>query len=783
MNQNKLLFVLCVLKQLISCFFINYFAFSTALLALSDILEIADAVNCRSVHIHLDTRTHPSQSLLQPGLTAFQGPALCIKLGGVVLSTDELCRLQSPPSNYRLRQSTCTFGCGLLVSYMLTDMIQVVSGDSFYIFDPSATHLAIDTGSIEEKNVAGAGSGDHRPGSGASSGSGSTGHAKQYRHAGTDLPRRFADQFSVWDWAGKEDITAPINATLLRLPLRTAAMAAADGALYKESWTVEAGIELINTFASTISQTLLFAENIHSIFVSHQGGGSDRDGDVMLVKEARITLPVVPNAASPSSSTAARLHHHRSWCEEKEWRRAVKSTSSTGFLGNLSSNFSKISWLGGGGGGGGNSSKDGRSASPKKGKKGGITENGACRITQHVVLVRNPSTSSTSSDGTAAGNPAPEDTRIVSEQKERWIVSVCAGGYSSADIAADKRYTHHNFNPQAAVAIRIDTEHPGKPAVTPSPGLLSAWPLQDKNTLSCIDNYASSNAENSLFGLPFTVSAFFTLTRSGGRRLVAPAASSTTVAAAEPSPYSTDPASLDLLGSPRETTEHVKARFNAALLKCTGHAAALLLEELVLKNQHAECRALYSLLPLECESPTTTKADVAVVCSQLCTDAAKKRMWKLGRGDIVTLKEGCVMQQAAAGLGSGLGDLSEAARNFMQARLPLFDVPDGVKPWLEAWGIEGIRGVSPITVRQELKSQAVSGVLASSGAFSAAVAAELLFFATRDVLPAENTGQEESNVESAVATPPVVNLDALRDCKGLPCLDITGNIQLFGSKT
>jgi len=732
-------------------------------------LEIADAVNCRNVQIHLDTRTHPSQSLLQSGLSAFQGPALCIKLGGVALSADELCRLQSPPSNYRLRHSTCNFGCGLLVSYMLTDMIQVVSGDSFYIFDPSATHLAIDTGGVEEKNHAGAGGGASRPGS-ASSMSSSTGHAKQYRHAGTDLPHRFADQFSVWDWAGEKDsrITSPINATLLRLPLRTASMVAADGALYKKSWTVEAGLELINKFASTISQTLLFAENINSISVSHQGIGGGDDG-VVLVKEARIQLPLVTNAASPSY-TSVRLH--RSWCEEKEWRRAVKSSSSTGFLGNLSSNISKISWLGGG------SNRDGRSASPKKGKRDDISETGASIFTQHVILVRSA----------AGSDPAHEDNGTAREQKEHWIVSVCAGGYSSADIAADKRYVHHNFNPQAAVAIRIDTEHRGKPAVIRSPGLLSTWPLEDKNSVSRKNNSTDTtiNGENSLFGLPFTVSAFFTLTRSGGRRLVAPAASSTTVVAAEPSPQSTDPASLDYLGSPRETTEHVKARFNAALLKCTGHAAALLLEKLVLQNQRAECRALYSLLPLKIESPTTTNKDVAVVCSQLCTNATKKRMWKLGRGDIVTLKEGCMMQQAAAGVGSGLGDLSEAARNFMQARLPLFDIPDGVKPWLEAWGVQGIRGVSPVTVRQELKSQAVSGVLASSGAFSAAVAAELLFFATSDVLPAENSSQEEreeSTAENGVATSPVVNLDALRDCKGLPCLDITGNIQLFGSKT
>ncbi len=777
-----------------------------AFLALSDILEIADAVGCHDVSIHLDARTHPSQSLLQPGLSAFQGPALCIKLGGVALSSDELCRIQSPPSNYRLRSTTCSFGCGLLVSYMVTDVIQVVSGDSFYIFDPSTTHLAMDTstGDLETS-----GGGKSRPGSGASSSSTTTttatGHAKQYRHAGTDLPRRFADQFSVWDWASTEkqsiDINKPINATLLRLPLRTASLAATDTALYKDSWTVEAGIELLTDFASTISQTLLFAENLQSISVSYQGAtagaAATAADDVVLVKEARIKLPVVAlssSSSSPSSAQSRRLH--RSWCEEKDWRRAVKSTASTGFLVNLSSKFS---WLGGGGGGGGSNGRDGRAAaSPKKGKEEEITEIGVSRFTQHAILVRSnnnnsSSSSTTTSTSTADGVDEKIKNKISKEEheEEHWMVSVCAGGYSSADIAADKGYTHHSFNPQAAVAVRMNAEHPSRPAVAPSPGLLAAWPLQDKK---------NSTTDGGILGsMPFSVAGFFALARSRGRRLVPPPppAALTSPSAAGDAALSlqdgSSSTSSDVLGSPRETTEHVKARFNAALLKCTGRAASLLLEKLVVQNQHAECRALYSLLPLHIESPATSKSDVAVVCSQLCADAAKKRIWKLRRGDLVSLREGCVMQQTAAhGVGNGLGDLSEAARNFMQARLPLFDVPDGVKPWLEAWGVEGIRGVSAPTVRQELKSQAVSGVLASSGAFNASVAAELLIFATSDVVPAESIssgrveeagegGQEEGSQSAAVA--PVVNLDALRDCKGLPCLDMNGNIQQFGSKT
>ena len=197
-----------------------------ALLALSDILEVADVCGCKGVEIHLDGRTHPSQSVLQPGLSALQGPALCVHLKGVVLSADELCRLQSPPTPFRLRQGACRFGCGLLGSYTLTDVIQVISGDSFYIFDPSGAHLAMEA----VKNSIPDGGG----GGGTSTNTSNNGHAKQYRHAGTDLPRQFADQFTVWDWAtGVEDVGVRVQSTLLRLPLRSADQAQSVHAMVK----------------------------------------------------------------------------------------------------------------------------------------------------------------------------------------------------------------------------------------------------------------------------------------------------------------------------------------------------------------------------------------------------------------------------------------------------------------------------------------------------------------------------------------------------------------------
>ena len=503
----------------------------------------------------------------------------------------------------------------------------------------------------------------------------------------------------------------------------------------QQSWSPSAVFDLLSNFASSSSQALLFATSLTSIRILHQGLDSTTPSPV-LIKEATIKLPTTtafPNGStnSTSSSTPGQAHTHRTWCEEREWRRARPSS---GFLG-LSALGKQFSWLGGG-------NKD----AANKEKEESNAEHAAFRLTQHAIFVRTSFSESQQA------------------QQESWVVSVCAGGFGASGIAADKRYTHHAFNPQAAVAVKLEAQAPTRPVTIPSPGLLATVPLD----VSLEQHQSGGSWEASLQDLPFTVCGFFALARSGGRRLVAPSSFAETGSSIDADP-----------GSPKETTEHVKSRFNSALLRCTGQAAVVLLEKLVQQNQHAECRSLYTLLPSNVV-PSTAGVELAAVCNQICTTAAKRRMWKLRRGDVASLNEGCFILA-----GAGLEELSSNARDFMNARLPLFDVPDSVKSWLEAWGVENLRGVSPATVRQELKAQATSGVLARSGAFTPSVAAELLVFATGDVVPSRDVMEssvvngDSSNMEDS----DVVNLDALRDCKALPCLDLMGGIQRLGVKT
>ena len=64
-----------------------------------DIVEFADAAGAESLHVMLDCRQHGQQSLLQPGLSGFQGPALCIAIPGTLLfsfPSAQACRVFYP---------------------------------------------------------------------------------------------------------------------------------------------------------------------------------------------------------------------------------------------------------------------------------------------------------------------------------------------------------------------------------------------------------------------------------------------------------------------------------------------------------------------------------------------------------------------------------------------------------------------------------------------------------------------------------------------------------------
>lgn len=74
----------------------------------------------------LDHRHHQAQSLLHAGLASYQGPALCVVMPEVTLSTDELCELMAPRpagSPLRVRGRAASFNAlGLLGCFSVTEV-------------------------------------------------------------------------------------------------------------------------------------------------------------------------------------------------------------------------------------------------------------------------------------------------------------------------------------------------------------------------------------------------------------------------------------------------------------------------------------------------------------------------------------------------------------------------------------------------------------------------------------------------------------------------------------
>jgi len=104
-------------------------------LILFDLSEIVDQCQRKKLHIIYDKWDHPWQSLLQPNLGEFEGPALIITFEETVLSMEEICILHLNPP-WKLRGQTLSYGLGLLSCYLLCDLPLIVSDGFLYLFDP-----------------------------------------------------------------------------------------------------------------------------------------------------------------------------------------------------------------------------------------------------------------------------------------------------------------------------------------------------------------------------------------------------------------------------------------------------------------------------------------------------------------------------------------------------------------------------------------------------------------------------------------------------------------------
>ncbi|RZB94315.1 sacsin-like [Glycine soja] len=201
---------------------------------LFDLLELADCCKAKRLHLIYDKREHPRQSLLQHNLGDFQGPALVAIFEGACLSREEFSNFQLRPP-WRLRGNTINYGLGLVCCYSICDLLSVISGGYFYMFDPRGLVLGV-------------------PSTNAPS-------AKMFSLIGTDLTQRFCDQFSPM-LIDRNDLWSLTDSTIIRMPLSS------------DCLKVEPGLgsnrikHITDIFMEHGSRALLFLKSVLQVSIS-----------------------------------------------------------------------------------------------------------------------------------------------------------------------------------------------------------------------------------------------------------------------------------------------------------------------------------------------------------------------------------------------------------------------------------------------------------------------------------------------------------------------------------
>ncbi|KAG0589167.1 hypothetical protein KC19_1G000400 [Ceratodon purpureus] len=233
-------------------------------LLLFDFLEAADCCKARKVHIMFDKREHSRQSLLQPNLGPFQGPALTIAFEGASLTTEEVCTLQTiPPS--KIRGQPCQYGIGLLGAYHVTELLLIVSSGCLYLFDPPGQVLVA---SLAD---------------GRAVTSGGIPVGKAYALKGTDLAQRFSDQFFPLQVSSSLSWARP-DATILRLPLRSSKQAAESKFKDAVECTDTDVARILDNFKSRASSGLLALKTVEDVSISVWEEGEARPHELFGVR-------------------------------------------------------------------------------------------------------------------------------------------------------------------------------------------------------------------------------------------------------------------------------------------------------------------------------------------------------------------------------------------------------------------------------------------------------------------------------------------------------------------
>uniref|UniRef100_M4BNU9 Sacsin/Nov domain-containing protein n=1 Tax=Hyaloperonospora arabidopsidis (strain Emoy2) TaxID=559515 RepID=M4BNU9_HYAAE len=197
---------------------------------------VAEQLGGTQVDFSLDFRHHPSQRVIQPSLQPLQAEALCIHIHDVVLSERDVNNLFCKESPH----------AGLLCGFVASDCMQILSGEGFYILDPTGCYLSSSVGPTSAST---------------SASSRATSIGRRYEVLSDDFVR-YPDQllpFTSLPYC-PGNISRGTQSTLIRFPWRKTGSAVSSYML--DSMKAE---ELISFIKLQLYQTLIFTETVHRL--------------------------------------------------------------------------------------------------------------------------------------------------------------------------------------------------------------------------------------------------------------------------------------------------------------------------------------------------------------------------------------------------------------------------------------------------------------------------------------------------------------------------------------
>ncbi|KAG7379423.1 hypothetical protein PHYPSEUDO_008661 [Phytophthora pseudosyringae] len=222
------------------------------------------------VDFFLDSRHHSSQRVIQPSLQSLQDEALCIHIHGMVLSENDINTLFHGESSR----------AGLLCGFIVSDCMQILSGDGFYILDPTGYYLSSSAGATTGST----------PASGRA-----TSIGRRYEVLSQDFVR-YPDQLLPFTTLPScpSNVSRGMQSTLIRFPWRKTGSAVSSYVL-----DARKAEKLVAFLKSQLYQTLIFTESVHRVslwsvgkeseFASHCHGEVSLDSPESTLRKRNMT--------------------------------------------------------------------------------------------------------------------------------------------------------------------------------------------------------------------------------------------------------------------------------------------------------------------------------------------------------------------------------------------------------------------------------------------------------------------------------------------------------------